>query len=29
MFAPQMKKVFPDKDWLTVPEALAGLAATA
>jgi energy-coupling factor transport system ATP-binding protein len=29
MFAPQMKKVFPDRDWLTVPEALAGLAATA
>jgi energy-coupling factor transport system ATP-binding protein len=29
MFAPQIKKVFPDRDWLTVPEALAGLAATA
>jgi len=29
MFAPQMKKIFPDQDWLTVSEALAGLAVPA
>jgi energy-coupling factor transport system ATP-binding protein len=29
MFAPQMKKIFPDQDWLTVSEALAGLTVSA